>query len=183
MLAIWFIAKSIKSTRICTCTGLSPEIAAPKAAPVIASSDNGVPKHRSLPNFSTRPLVLPKMRLWSGTSRPKTKTEGSASISLTRARLTASLKVMSDFMRIRPYKVLQETETERFSRPAHYDQPARSPRSLWQSIHHECRHTRGLPPQSGEEDPTCPSLQRKAERDMPHQSLREGQRAPKTGDR
>src|SRR5580658_5166227 len=56
----------------------------------MASSERGVPKTRSAPYFSTNPRVVPWMAFGSSTSRPKTITDRSRSISWSVASRTAS---------------------------------------------------------------------------------------------
>src|SRR5690242_4515187 len=62
----------------------------PMAAPVMASSDSGVPKTRSGPYLSASPRVVPWIAFGSSTSRPKTITAGSRAISWSAASRTAS---------------------------------------------------------------------------------------------
>ena len=69
---------------------LSELSADPSAIPVMASSEIGVIKILSSPNFSTIPFVLPNIALWSEASTPKTKTSSSDSISLIWAFTRAS---------------------------------------------------------------------------------------------
>src|SRR4051812_36174952 len=64
----------------------------PIAAPVIASSERGVPKTRSGPYFSSSPRVVPWIDFGSSTSRPNTTTFGSRAISRSAASRTASTK-------------------------------------------------------------------------------------------
>src|SRR2546421_2213909 len=89
-LTSWFIARSRKSMRMWTWIGRSPARAMPTAAPVIASSDSGVPNTRPGPYFSSRPRVVPWIAFGSSTSRPKTITFGSRAISRSAASRTAS---------------------------------------------------------------------------------------------
>src|SRR5580698_9166395 len=63
----------------------------PMAAPVMASSESGVPKTRSGPSFCSNPLVVPWIALGSSTSSPKTMTDESRSISWSVASRTASV--------------------------------------------------------------------------------------------
>ena len=70
MLRSWLVAKIMKSTRMWTWIGRSPRIAAPSPKPVIASSEIGVSKQRSLPNFSTSPRVVLKILDQVGTPMP-----------------------------------------------------------------------------------------------------------------
>jgi hypothetical protein len=60
----------MKSTRMWMWIGRRPRIAAPSPKPVMASSEIGVSKQRSLPNFSGRPLVVPKIDDQVGTPMP-----------------------------------------------------------------------------------------------------------------
>src|SRR6185437_12906351 len=62
----------------------------PMAAPLIASSERGVPKTRSGPKRSRRPRVVPWIAFGSSTSSPKTITDSSRSISCSAASRTAS---------------------------------------------------------------------------------------------
>src|ERR1039458_10342286 len=48
-------------------------MAAPIATPVMASSESGVLKTRSLPKRCCRPRVEPCIALWSSTSRPRSE--------------------------------------------------------------------------------------------------------------
>ena len=59
-LTIWSIAWLVKSENWISTTGRIPHIAAPTAAPTIPSSEIGVSRIRSGPNFSSIPLVTPK---------------------------------------------------------------------------------------------------------------------------
>src|SRR5262245_13007259 len=70
--------------------GRRPASAMPIAAPVMASSDSGVPKTRSGPYFASKPRVVPWIDLGSSTSRPKTSTAGSRAISWSVASRIAS---------------------------------------------------------------------------------------------
>src|SRR5260370_11228050 len=72
--------------------GRRPARAMPTAAPVMASSDSGVPKARCGPYFSARPRVVPWMAFGSSTSRPNRTTDGSRAISWSVASRTASTK-------------------------------------------------------------------------------------------
>src|SRR5438105_369266 len=78
--------------RMWTWIGRNPASAMPIAAPVIASSDSGVPKTRSGPYFSTSPRVVPWIAFGSSTSSPNTITEESRAISWSVASRTASTK-------------------------------------------------------------------------------------------
>ena len=66
-----------------------PLIAAPNAAPVIASSEIGVSNTRSAPYFSNSPVVTAKTPPASATSSPKMITLGSAASSSSRASRSA----------------------------------------------------------------------------------------------
>ncbi len=76
--------------RMWTWIGRSPARAMPMAAPVIASSDSGVPKTRSAPYFSGRPSVVPWIAFGSSTSSPNRTTFGSRAISRSVASRIAS---------------------------------------------------------------------------------------------
>ncbi len=76
--------------RMWTWIGRRPASAMPTAAPVMASSDRGVPKTRSGPYSSSRPRVVPWMAFGSSASRPKRTTAGSRAISRAVASRTAS---------------------------------------------------------------------------------------------
>src|SRR5438552_2889421 len=67
-----------------------PAMASPSDAPMMLASASGVSTTRSLPNRSTRPLVVLKTPPSLPTSRPSTMTRGSASISSANALLIAS---------------------------------------------------------------------------------------------
>src|SRR5207253_6365221 len=67
-----------------------PAMASPSDAPMMLASASGVSTTRSLPNRSTRPLVVLNTPPSLPTSRPSTMTRGSASISSANALLIAS---------------------------------------------------------------------------------------------
>src|SRR5258706_6535519 len=90
MLTSWFIASMTKSMRIWTWIGRNPASAMPTAAPVIASSERGVPKTRSDPYFSARPRVVPRIAFGSSTSSPNSSTFASRAISWSVASRIAS---------------------------------------------------------------------------------------------
>ena len=71
-------------------TGLSPESAAPTAAPTIAASEIGVSRTRSAPNFASSPRVTAKGPPGAAKSSPKMTTDSSAVIASASARLMAA---------------------------------------------------------------------------------------------
>ena len=93
VLAIWFAIRSQhvarKSENMISAIGRSPVIAAPIAAPAIASSEIGVSRTRSGPNRSNNPTVALNAPPASATSSPRRKTNGSRSISCAMPSATA----------------------------------------------------------------------------------------------
>ncbi len=90
----WLISVSIdrarKSPNMISSTGRLPVIAAPYAAPVIASSEIGVSNTRSGPYFSYRPGVTANTPPAAATSSPKRNTRSSRASSSSSAWRTAS---------------------------------------------------------------------------------------------
>src|SRR6516162_6859903 len=70
-----------KSANISSTTGRMPSTAAPTPRPMKAVSEIGVSSTRSGPNWSSSPVVAPKMPPYFPMSSPSTKTSGSRSIS------------------------------------------------------------------------------------------------------
>ena len=95
------IASVRKSPNMISITGRSPEIAAPNAAPVSASSEIGVSKTRSRPYFSYSPGVTANTPPASATSSPKKMTRSSAassSSSASRRAVRKSIVVISSLL-------------------------------------------------------------------------------------
>jgi hypothetical protein len=90
-LTIWSIAVSRKSTRRCTWIGRSPDNAAPRATPVIAFSEIGVPSTRS---GCVSPLIEPNTPNLSSASSPIANTRGSWRIAWSIASRIASQNVI-----------------------------------------------------------------------------------------
>ena len=92
--AIWFATMSQhvarKSENMISTMGRSPVIAAPIAAPTMASSEIGVSRTRSGPNRSRSPTVVLKTPPAAATSSPMKYTVGSRSISWAIPAATAS---------------------------------------------------------------------------------------------
>jgi hypothetical protein len=88
--AAWFtrlsIGRAMKSPNMISMTGRSPVTAAPNAAPAMASSEIGVSNTRSFPCLSCSPGVVMNTPPARATSSPKKTTEGSRSISSSRAQ-------------------------------------------------------------------------------------------------
>ncbi len=95
----WLIRLSIDSARkspnMISSTGRLPVTAAPKAAPVIASSEIGVSNTRSGPYFSWRPGVAANTPPATATSSPKKMTVSSRASSSSSASRMASLNSIS----------------------------------------------------------------------------------------
>src|SRR5438270_1768875 len=87
---IWWKPWAVKPRNWISATGTMPATARPSEAPTMLASASGVSTTREAPNFSTRPLVVRKTPPSLPTSRPRTITRGSASISSTSALLMAS---------------------------------------------------------------------------------------------